>query len=645
MNPTPQRLLRFLVPLGALVLALLHPIAPATAAPTADPPSPPTIRIIEQNHAVGPNGTFYAYLDVLDAPAGAELAVDLYEAIDDTDDLEAALAGEPRRARATYDVVPLADQPTASQASGFSIRLLDGNGSPPDPGTWTSRMNEPGIHPIRIRLRGPDGTELGHVVTFLRRTVAGTPARTEPILDTIPILDLASAVPDDPDDREAIRRIIDVFLRHPDVPVGLHLGPDTVSALRADPAIAVALDDLVRRDTVEVLSSPFVPIDPQELVEEGFAQSIHDQIDLGRRALDTEIGRAGSSTTLLRTAIDDDTAAILRRAGLKRAIVTDRVIDSPPTGGPVRLGAATDVPVAIGSNLITPPIGPVADPTLTVTHLVTNAIARTELDGRHGTTAVLVDSRTDPQLTDDLLDRLTDADTPTRTLLPVEAFGNGPFPAAALRPTRSQPSAVYTRERLEIEALHRSHRAMLPDDTPVDVDFEMAMARTASSDLTEPARLARLDALRRTITATFGEITTSETERITLGARDAHIPISFTSTAGEPRRILIHLEASDRLEFPRDTIEAVLGPEQRTIVEVPVRSLTTGDTPMTITVTTPDGRIPIASARYTIRSTAVSGVGVVLTVGAAGFLIVWWSRHILRSRRERRTGADRRTKM
>ena len=52
-----------------------------------------------------------------------------------------------------------------------------------------------------------------------------------------------------------------------------------------------------------------------------------------------------------------------------------------------------------------------------------------------------------------------------------------------------------------------------------------------------------------------------------------------------------------------------------------------------------DGGVLLAEGRYTIRSTAVSGVGVVLTIGAAGFLALWWGRHLRRARRERREAA------
>jgi len=37
-----------------------------------------------------------------------------------------------------------------------------------------------------------------------------------------------------------------------------------------------------------------------------------------------------------------------------------------------------------------------------------------------------------------------------------------------------------------------------------------------------------------------------------------------------------------------------------------------------------------------VRSTAVSGVGLVLSIGAGLFLVVWWARHWHRTRRSAR---------
>ena len=61
-----------------------------------------------------------------------------------------------------------------------------------------------------------------------------------------------------------------------------------------------------------------------------------------------------------------------------------------------------------------------------------------------------------------------------------------------------------------------------------------------------------------------------------------------------------------------------------------------GAFPLQIDVMTPDGQRRLATSRYTVRSTAVSGAGLVLSVGAGAFLVLWWARHWHRTRRSAR---------
>ena len=44
----------------------------------------------------------------------------------------------------------------------------------------------------------------------------------------------------------------------------------------------------------------------------------------------------------------------------------------------------------------------------------------------------------------------------------------------------------------------------------------------------------------------------------------------------------------------------------------------------------------ITSGEFNVRSTAVSGVGLVLTIAAGLFLLIWWGRHFRRTRRDKR---------
>jgi hypothetical protein len=54
---------------------------------------------------------------------------------------------------------------------------------------------------------------------------------------------------------------------------------------------------------------------------------------------------------------------------------------------------------------------------------------------------------------------------------------------------------------------------------------------------------------------------------------------------------------------------------------------------MDVRVTSPDGALLLDRSTFDVRSTAISGVGLVLSVGAGLFLAVWWARNWRKSRR------------
>jgi hypothetical protein len=57
---------------------------------------------------------------------------------------------------------------------------------------------------------------------------------------------------------------------------------------------------------------------------------------------------------------------------------------------------------------------------------------------------------------------------------------------------------------------------------------------------------------------------------------------------------------------------------------------------LALELATPSGSEEIAAGTDTVRSTAISDVGLVLMVSAALFLAVWWARNARHGRRARR---------
>ena len=70
------------------------------------------------------------------------------------------------------------------------------------------------------------------------------------------------------------------------------------------------------------------------------------------------------------------------------------------------------------------------------------------------------------------------------------------------------------------------------------------------------------------------------------------------------------------------------------IVTISLAARESGDFPLTVTLAARNGFV-VASGDITIRSTAISGVAVALSIGAAVFLVVWWLRSILSKRRKK----------
>ncbi|MDP9072307.1 MAG: hypothetical protein M3N68_13695, partial [Actinomycetota bacterium] len=58
--------------------------------------------------------------------------------------------------------------------------------------------------------------------------------------------------------------------------------------------------------------------------------------------------------------------------------------------------------------------------------------------------------------------------------------------------------------------------------------------------------------------------------------------------------------------------------------------------PLRVRLLSPDGSLVVGRSQFTVRSTAASGVGVVLSAGAGAVLVVWWARHRAMRRRNRR---------
>lgn len=632
-SPT-QRALR-LVAATSLLLAVLTLVAGRSdAGPSSG--ATPGVTLVRQSTEVAPDGVFTAVLSITDAPAGGDLAVDIYDRVTRRDDLP---GGDSQRASgpaATFEPIPLTEGST--QQVQFSIHLYDrGQQRPADAGGWAWRLSEPGVYPIRVRLRDADGANVRTTFTYLVRA-ASPDAPSEAARVALTVV-LAPGSPDDdtlPIDR--VSTVLDVLGRHPDVPLTFSVDPDLLEATAASAdgrALVSDIATLLRRSRTELLAAPFTDIDPAELVAADLADTIGGQSALGDATLHDRLGRSGSSTWLLTRPLDVAALFALRAAGVEHAVVppTSLIGDAPLAPTPL---VGVDESFTVVSTASDLPAGGVDDPNLAAHTWFARSAALATIAGPAGSGTV---ARIDASTVDaDLLGAVLDiVDSETDRLHPMTVqnlFGTTTSLTTpmALTPPSTRPLDAYRRARAEVTALAASFATMVTRPTANETTWNMTLARSERAGLREEARIEMLAGMERSLRSTFTSITTSAADRITLGARDATFPLSIESTADFPLRVLVHMSASSRIDLPHNDFVVVV-PPGRTTVPIRVRTRTSGDIPLQVQLLAPDRSMILAESRYSIRSTAVSGMGIILTLGAAGFLSVWWARHIWRSRR------------
>jgi hypothetical protein len=178
---------------------------------------------------------------------------------------------------------------------------------------------------------------------------------------------------------------------------------------------------------------------------------------------------------------------------------------------------------------------------------------------------------------------------------------------------------------------------MLTADNPRPAEFERRTLVAGAADLSESDQIAYLDAVRASIEAEVAKVQTPPRQTINFTARDGVVSLTIRNTTGYPVNVLVRLQG-EKLEFPghENGVLAETLSAETTRVSLNVRTRASGDSPLDVTVTAPDGHLLIGRTRVTVRSTAFSGVGIILSVGAGTFLAWWWLRHAVAVRRERR---------
>jgi hypothetical protein len=499
--------------------------------------------------------------------------------------------------------------------------------------------------PVRIR---PDGTLLDD---DLERQIApdGRLDAVVSALEDVPDVGVTLVV--SPVLLEQLQAMRDGYRRV--TPVGVEDVPPEDPTAAAAGRLLDRIRELVRRPDVEVVALPYASPSVPALVHAGLESDLRRQIERGRQVVATLTG-ADPSSTVFRppaSAVTDSSlvplaASLAAEVGRVPALLIDGDVLPPPPPEPLTPPARADVEID-GTTVRTV----VADPGV-------EARTREALDDpilrAHrtlGELAAIYFEEPSASRGAALIFGENDAPDPgfLRTLLrgirgePEIAWLKGVTASRLLGVDQPQPDrreladtvrpyplggAAFTSamavSRDAIEAL-----SSMTDQPELVGQLDRLLLLSESRYLArhQDLRFEYLDAARASVDAEFDKVHLPPSSSITLTSRNGRIPVTLRSDAQYPIQLRLSLRAPGLELIGGPTRDISLSRPIQTFV-FPARTQRTGRFPVTVLLGTPDGT-PLADTEIIVRSTAYNRIALVITIGAAAFLAVWWGRRLL----------------
>ena len=671
------------------------------AAPRPAPIRPATIHLAQSTNWVAPNGSFTTILSISGAPAGASLHPLLYGAVPTRSAFEQTMKGRGLSGTpAALDTQPVAP---GSSTSTVHFPLADGTRpSPPGAVTITGPGVHPLVFELR-NAQGVTLTRLStYVVRLAAAPAPGDIATQKPLLiandltlDTPPVDTALDPAPLSPTTRNMVRSFISGIASQatvtPPTPVSQSLSfsvtPELLDALSVSPAPSdrrLLADLRAAIGTQPLLRVPYVGIELSSwLATPPLAARLPEFIAQAQRATSANLGQTDPSTIdsfswtgPTRVGASGTDFRYLESLGMRQALIPAQDLDDlngsafPRTlAQPFRLavpGAQTVTAVQLDPDLSAH--FTTSDPVLGVNQLMADlAVLALDLPAMQRGVVVAAPTLWTPSsvFLRTYLSALGAAAIPGTTPLisptPLSVLFAS-VPRAREAGDRSTTGAELVRSLRNATTVGRPNAAlgnaldatatqlasvvgMQPGGPVHSANLAASMNRqidaAGSSRLTKPQQQARLAAIRVRIEGIAGSVHVAPTQSITLTAHTADLPYTIRRSANGPTVVHLTLQANDRLKFVDGASQNVALTGTVTQLRIRVHTNSPGDTVVRVTVTSPDGILVVGRSRLVVRSTAASNVGLIITFGSLGFLLIWWMRDFIRSRRVKRAARIR----
>lgn len=671
-----------------------------TTGAAATPGGRPAFGLLGQSPYVsaGANGvgTFQLTLSIgSDVPADAQTVVDLYRPLATRSAFEATLSNPPVGQIGYAGPVPVSGLPAATGGGRtMSVTIVPGatpagvTGPSLSLGCQFGNGTCPGVYPVVVTLERPGGGELGRFTTYLTFTegAAVAPLRfawVVPVDAPVRIRGdrLGQAlVAASPGRVAALGGLVSALESRPDVPVTVAASPLTVQQLATSPSrsaqqVVKRLAQLSANQQLHQFpAQPYVPIDLGAIAGAGERTEIVGQMAKGAAVLGSNHIRTDTApaTWVAQGTVGPSIGPGLADVRATRLVLPDSQLATPSAAvsdlagyhtwtypftlalghGRQVLAAAADGHIA--SEFSDDPSDPALEAAqvladLAVVHF--EAPNLTDSQGQPAARGVVAvppagwtpSTAFDNQLLAGLQNNPLIAPVTLDGFFSQVALG-GPHGVTYRRLASGSGTALpatlaqkLTTARLRLTSFVSAVR---PRSEKVLSQLDDLLLAAEADTLRRQEQYAGVLAFERALSGQLSLIRVATERTITLTARTAAIPITILSSARYT--VVARLSvSSDRFLFPGHGgagVPNVVIDHPTTPERVVAEARTSGDLPLSVTLVAPQGDPPlvIAHGELTVRSTATSIVGIVLSVAAAAVLLTWWGRTWRAGRRARR---------
>lgn len=588
----------------SLVLALITSLvgSPATAGQNQD------FGLAGQSVFVTAEGSLMLWLNWSGSVGNPDLtaSVVVHQRVESQDDLRA----QPGDILNRSAEVPIAELPR--DAAGHlildvGIRSFAG-------GDDSVLVPDAGVYPVTVQLR-----DNGEVIRSLRTNMVRLPTETA----EIGLLPVSVLLPVSSADGLDLAGAATLLERHPSLPISVLLGPGVVGQLLDDPTLADRLRSALNGR--KVIALPELSLDPSALASIGqgglYARAIENSNqDLAALGLEPLPGVLPIDVPLT-----VDGASLLLDLGYDQIIDVGAV---PQPGGVLTADGRNLQIIQVADDLSAEFNGP-GEPAEQGHRLVARLAIRHETDR----SPVLLGgddlSQANPISLDIVLASLDQAGL-------LEAIDLRDTAASGLT-VRPSESASQDLRPLETDVIRTLSLIDTYDTFHVSGGLNPSLLReelvgAMSRDLNPESRQQAVDQLVSNVNGSLDVISLPDPETVTLAAQNSVLTLTIENGAPGPRAVLLRFQ-SDKLTVDQNNLVIELPPGSSTI-DIDIETRSVGETPLEMVLLSPDEQHELARTKIQVRSTAIPGLGMLLSATALVFLLIWWGRSIIRTRRE-----------